>query len=91
MVSKIAVFLVVLISFSLLSSCKTIEDKSQRAIKKENEKLSKFIHQPESELKIVMGLPDQVTYDAKGSKILVYVSKNTILLARGNLRSIKAK
>jgi len=75
MVSKIAVFLVVLISFSLLSSCKTIEDKSQRAIKKENEKLSKFIHQPESELKIVMGLPDQVTYDAKGSKILVYVSK----------------
>ena len=73
--SKIIVFLIVFINLSLLSSCKTVEDKSQRAIKKENEKLSKFLQQPESELKIVMGLPDEVTYNAKGSKILVYISK----------------
>ena len=73
--SKIVVFLIIVINLFLLSSCKTVDDKSQRAIKKENEKLSKFLQQPESELKIVMGLPDKVIYDEKGSKIFVYISK----------------
>ena len=62
-------------SLFLLSSCQTVEDKSQQAIKKENEKLSKFLQQPESELKIVMGEPDKITYDDKGSKFFIYVSK----------------
>ena len=64
-----------IVPFLLLSSCQTVQKKSQQAIKKENEKLSKFLHQPESELKIVMGLPDQITYNEKGSKVLVYISK----------------
>ena len=59
----------------LLSSCQTIEKKSQRTIKKENEKLSKFIQQPESELKIVMGEPDSIIKDDKGSTFLVYTKK----------------
>jgi len=42
----------------MITGCQTIENKSQSAIKKENEKLSKFIQQPESELKIVMGEPE---------------------------------
>ena len=57
------------------SSCQTIENKSQSAIKKENEKLSKFLQQPESELKIVMGEPDNIVYDDKGSKFFVYTNK----------------
>jgi hypothetical protein len=59
----------------LFSGCQTIEKKSQQTIKKENEKLSKFIQQPESELKIVMGEPDQILYDDKGSKFFVYKKK----------------
>ena len=59
----------------LLSSCQTIEKKSQDAIKKENEKLSKFLQQPESELKIVMGEPNEITYDDKGSKFFIYTKK----------------
>ena len=55
--------------------CQTIEDKSQSAIKKENEKLSKFLQQPESELKIVMGEPSKITYDNKGSKFFIYTKK----------------
>jgi len=55
--------------------CQTIENKSQSAIKKENEKLSKFLQQPESELKIVMGEPDNVIKDDKGSTFLVYIKK----------------
>ena len=73
--SKIIVFLIVFINLSLLSSCKTVEDKSQRAIKKENEKLSQFLQQPESELRIVMGEPDEITYDNKGSKFFIYSKK----------------
>jgi len=59
----------------IFSGCQTIENKSQSAIKKENEKLSKFIQQPESELKIVMGEPNEITYDDKGSKFFTYIKK----------------
>ena len=59
----------------LFSSCQTVENKSQQAIKKENEKLSKFLQQPESELKIVMGEPDEITYDEKGSTFFIYSKK----------------
>ena len=65
-----------LTSFLLLfNGCQTIENKSQKAIKKENEELSKFLQQPESELKIVMGEPDKITYDNKGSKFFIYSKK----------------
>ena len=59
----------------LLVSCQSIEDKSQNLIKKENEKLSKFLQQPESELKIVMGEPNQIKYDDKGSTFFIYTKK----------------
>ena len=65
----------VFILFFINSGCQTIENKSQSAIKKENEKLSKFLQQPESELKIVMGKPDGVIKDDKGSAFLVYTKK----------------
>ena len=59
----------------VVSGCQTIEKKSQSAIKKENEKLSKFLQQPESELKIVMGEPDSIIKDDKGLTFLVYTKK----------------
>ena len=72
---KITHFFLLLILFFLLNSCQTIEKKSESTIKKENEKLSKFIQQPESELLIVMGEPDKISYDDKGSKFFVYTKK----------------
>ena len=71
---KFKTFLLISI-FLIFSSCQTIERKSQSAIKKENEKLSKFLQQPETELKIVMGEPDEITYNNKGSKFFVYIKK----------------
>ena len=59
----------------LLYGCQTVSDKSQEFIKKENDKLSKFLQQPEAELKIVMGEPDNIIYDDKGSKFFVYTKK----------------
>ena len=66
-------FSVLLVFF--LFGCQTIDKKSQSVIKKENEKLSKFLQQPESELKIVMGEPDSIIKDDKGSTFLVYTKK----------------
>ena len=74
------VFLILITSLILLSSCKTIDRKTQEIVKKENQKLSKFIGQPETELKIVMGNPDSETKDYKGSKILIYKSKKYNIL-----------
>ena len=62
----------------LFSGCQTINEKSEEIAKKENEKLSKFIGQPESELKIVMGNPDEETKDEKGSKILIYQTEKNL-------------
>ena len=69
------IFILFVCSLFLLSSCQTVENKSQQAVKKENEKLSKFLQQPESELKIVMGEPHEITYDNKGSKFFIYNKK----------------
>ena len=67
-------FFIVVFLF-IITGCQTIENKSQSAIKKENEKLSKFLQQPESELKIVMGEPDSILKDDKGSKFFIYKKK----------------
>ena len=69
------IFILFVCSLFLLSSCQTVENKSQQAVKKENEKLSKFLQQPESELKIVMGEPNEITHDNKGSKFFIYTKK----------------
>jgi len=68
-----AFFLLVFLFMNI--GCQTIENKSQAAIKKENEKLSKFLQQPQSELKIVMGEPDSIIKDDKGTTFLVYTKK----------------
>ncbi len=83
-------YLVVVVLF-ILTGCQTIENKSQSALKKENEKLSKFLQQPESELKIVMGEPDSIIKTDKGTTLLVYTKKNIISLAKENLKLIKIK
>ena len=72
---KIIYTVFVVIFLFLVGGCQTIENKSQSSIKKENEKLSKFLQQPESELKIVMGEPNNIIYDDKGSKFFVYIKK----------------
>ena len=71
-----SIYILIFLTFLFLfNGCQTIENKSQSAIKKENEKLSKFLQQPESELKIVMGEPDEIKHDDKGSKFFIYTKK----------------
>ena len=56
-------------------SCQTIENKTEKIGKKEIKEISKFLQQPESELKIAMGEPDEISYDDKGSKFFIYKKK----------------
>ena len=59
----------------LLFSCQTIENKADKIGKKEIKEMSKFLQQPESELKIEMGEPDETMRDEKGSKFYIYKKK----------------
>ena len=68
-------FFAILLSFFLLSSCQTIENKADNIGKKEIKEITKFLQQPESELKIEMGKPDEITNDEKGSKFYIYKKK----------------
>ena len=72
---KIIYSLFIVVFLTTIIGCQTIENKSQSTIKKENEKLSKFLQQPESELKIVMGEPDNIIKSDKGTTFLVYTKK----------------
>ena len=59
----------------IITGCETIKKKSDEIVKKENKKLSKFIGQPLSELKIVMGNPDAEKKSETGTQILIYNTK----------------
>ena len=72
---KIIYTLIIVAFLFVITGCQTIENKSQSAIKNENEKLSKFLQQPESELKIVMGEPDNIIKSDKGTTFLIYTKK----------------
>ena len=58
-----------------LSSCQTIENKADNIGKKEIKEITKFLQQPESELKIAMGEPTEVLNTEKGTKFLIYKKK----------------
>ena len=60
---------------TLIFGCETINKKSDEAVKEENKKLSQFIGQPVSELKIVKGNPDDEAKSVTGSKLLIYNTK----------------
>ena len=72
---KYRFILIGLFLLSLSTACETIKNKSDQIVNEENKKLSQFIGQPISELKIVMGNPDNEGKSEIGSKILIYKTK----------------
>ena len=61
--------------FLFIIGCNTIKNKTDDIVKKENEKLSQFIGQPVSELKIAMGIPDKEEKSNQGLKVFIYKTK----------------
>tara|TARA_B100000029_G_C16890378_1_gene710116 strand:- start:196 stop:489 length:294 start_codon:yes stop_codon:yes gene_type:complete len=67
-------FFSVLLAFSLFG-CQAIENKTDKMGKKEIKEISKFLQQSESELKIAMGEPDEITQNEEDSKFFIYKKK----------------
>ena len=72
---KLTTFLFGIAFLVSLSNCQTIKQKTDEIVKEENKKLSQFIGQPVSELKIVMGKPTSISKSETGSKLLIYKTK----------------
>ena len=65
----------IILIFFILSGCKAIENKADKIGKKEIQEVAKFLQKPESELKIIMGKPDEIMHDGKGSRFYIYKKK----------------
>ena len=71
-------FRFVLIGFLLIiliTGCKTIKQKTDAIVEKENQKLSKFIGKSSSDLKMNLGNPDEDFKNDKGNLVFVYNTK----------------
>ena len=62
------------LTFTLLA-CQTVREKTNAIVEKENQKLTKYIGRPSSELKLDLGKPDEDYKNEKGNFELVYKTK----------------
>ena len=70
------VFIIKLIFLLIfLTSCQTITQKTDAIVKKENEKLSKYISKTSNNLQMDLGKPDEDYKNEKGNLELVYNTK----------------
>ena len=76
---KLKIVLILCLFSILLSGCQTVKQKTDLIVKKENERLSKFIGKPASELQIELGKPDEDFKNSKGNIELVYNSKKYLI------------
>ena len=68
--------IVLLLSFFLIvTACQTVQEKTDKIVEQENKRLSKYIGQLSSELKIDLGNPDEDFKNEKGNQVLVYKTK----------------
>ena len=68
--------IVLLLSFFLVvTACQTVQEKTDKIVEQENKRLSKYIGQLSSELKIDLGNPDEDFKNEKGNQVLVYKTK----------------
>ena len=58
-----------------LTSCQTIKQKTDKIVKKENEKLSKYIGKNSNNLQMNLGKPDEDFKNEKGNLEFVYNTK----------------
>ena len=59
----------------LVAGCKTIKQKTDIIVEKENEKLSKFIGRSSSDLQIELGKPNEDFKNDKGNLVFIYNSQ----------------
>jgi|TARA_B100000959_G_C14882579_1_gene583202 GTP-binding protein EngB required for normal cell division len=72
---KIFNFLLILFIFLFLNSCQAVSNKIDKNVEKEEKELSKWLNQPESELKIVFGSPDKIEFTDQGTRNYIYITE----------------
>ena len=72
---KIKLFFITSVLILMISGCQTIKEKTDAIVEKENEKLSKYIGKPLSNLQIDLGKPDEDFKNEKGNLEVVYNTK----------------
>ena len=68
------IYLLIILLF-IVSACQTVKDKTDAIVKKENQKLGKYIGKTSDELKIDLGRPDEDYINSKGNLEMVYRTK----------------
>ena len=58
-----------------LSSCQTVTTKIDEKTSQEEKELSKWLNQPEAELKIVYGKPDKIEFTDSRTRQYIYITK----------------
>ena len=69
---KLKLFIIGFAVMILLTGCKTIKQKTDAIVEKENQKLSKFIGKSSNDLQIDLGKPDEDFKNDKGNLVFVY-------------------
>ena len=72
---KFRFIIINLILLIIITGCKTIKQKTDAIVEKENQKLSKFIGNSSNKLVIDLGKPDEDYKNEKGNLIFVYNTK----------------
>ena len=72
---KILNLLFILFIFLFLNSCQTVSKRIDKNVEKEEKELSKWLNQPESELKIVFGSPDKIEFTDQGTRNYIYITE----------------
>ena len=72
---KIKLFFITSVLILMISGCQTIKEKTDAIVEKENEKLSKYIGKPLSNLQMDLGKPDEDFKNEKGNLEVVYNAK----------------
>ena len=73
--NKIKLILLGLFFLTLMSGCKTIKQKTDEIVEKENTKLSQYIGKNSNNLQMDLGKPDEDFKNEKGNLELVYNTK----------------
>ena len=72
---KLNFLIIFFVTLFLLTGCQTVKKKTDAILKKENEKLSKYIGKSSNELRLDLGKPDEDYKNENGNFELVYKTK----------------
>ena len=72
---RIKIFFIGIIFLFILTSCQTIQDKTDSIVEKENKRLTKLIGKTSKDLRLELGEPDEDFKNIKGNLELIYKTK----------------